>query len=132
MKRLETSLTDFLRLLGRLDDIKLGADEHQVNQPTEEDITRLKTRVCENSKFNRTILILYIVSVCVLYVLGVFLVFHFIDSPDVIGVVFGGTFLSLIGVTERLYRVWREKTIIDVMLTIIDDLPPSEAIKSIE
>ncbi len=132
MKNLEFVLSDFLKQLGRIEDIKLGDKKSEPYQPSEADTKRLTEKLNDQSVFNRRILVIYLISICILYAIGIFMVFYFLDSPNKMGVVFGGSFLGLIVVNDRLYRTWREKTLIDVVLTLVKGLPPAEGVKAIE
>jgi len=132
VKNLELVLSDFLKEIGRYEDIKLGDMIPDTYQATDADTVRLAGRLNERSLFNRTILVIYVVFLCVLFAIGIFIVFYFLKSPEKMNMVFGGTFLGLIVVNDRLFRIWREKTIIDVILTLIQGLPPMEAVKAIE
>ena len=132
MKKLETILSTFLNDIGRIEDIKLGGKVNQLKHLSDDDTARLTGQLSGQSKFNRTILVIYIISLCVLYAIGIFMVFYFLDSPEKIGIVFGGSFLGLLAIGDRLYKIWREKTVTDVLLTLIQGLPPIEAVKAIE
>ena len=132
MERLKTVLANCLSQMGRLEDIKLGGTQHQPVSATAEDTARLLHSLNGEMRFNHKILILHIISLCLLYAVGIFLVFYFIDSPKAMGTIFGGSFLGIMVIVRRFYHIWREKTFIDLFLVLIEGLPPAEALKAVE
>jgi len=134
MKRLRSAYEQYLTRIERLNKIQLGTDANKKkSRPiTEEDNQYFIKLLDKQLKFNLNIVIIYITMLCVLFGIGVFLVFYYLNSPRVIGLIFGGTFFSLLTVIEKLRRLWHEKSIIDISLTVIQELPPKETAKVIE
>jgi cell division protein FtsW (lipid II flippase) len=82
--------------------------------------------------FNKNMVWVVMAMFCILFFVGILLVFNFLHSPEKMALVFGGTFLSLVTVVTGLQKLWHEKTIIDLLLTLLPDITPAESIKLIE
>ena len=133
MNHLRSAFEKHLSRLNRLGVVMLGEDkEEDIQSITLEDNQLFIQNINAQQKFNNRILIIYITLICILFAVGIFLVFHNLNSPDRIGIIFGGTFLSLLGVIERLRRLWREKSFADITLIVLKELPPKESLRVIE
>jgi hypothetical protein len=129
MKRLQSVFEGYLQKIGRLAPEDLGNEPQSV---TENDKKNIVEQLSKEFAFNQKIIVVYIVMLFLLFGVGIFIVLYYLNSPKAIGAVWGGTFLSLLGIVERLRRLWREKSIMDVTLSVIQDLPPEETVKMIE
>jgi uncharacterized protein with PQ loop repeat len=122
----------YLQRIGRLDeevclgprmDKKVVEDKDTVIQQS-----RLLSETLNNRfRFNNKIIIIAVVLLCILFAVGVILVFYYRDSPSVMGGVFGGTFLSLLSIISRLHKLWKEKNLMDITIGMLEGLPPEKA-----
>lgn len=110
---------------------QLGSEQKAV-KVTEKEGNLLKDNLTAQMKFNNNIVVISIVLLCIIFLTGIFFVFYYRNSPSTIGVVFGGTFLSLLAIVTRLRKIWLEKSLMDVSLSVINDLPPEDAAKFIQ
>lgn len=124
MKKLTNIFEKYLERIDRLKTIPLG--EHHSRKITQDDNSFLNHLLDVQTRFNKNLLIIYVLLLCIIFIIGVILVFYFISSPAKIGVVFGGTFLSLLAVVDRLGRIWKEKNIIDMTLILVNNMPPDQ------
>ena len=130
MKQVQSIYKKYLKRIGRIQEISLGAYEPQTI--TRED-NQFFTKLLEKQlNFNRNVIIVYISMLCVLFGIGVLLIFYHLNSPEKIGLIFGGTFLSLLTIIEKLRRLWRDKSIMDITLNIAQGLPPEQTAQVIE
>jgi uncharacterized protein YqhQ len=126
----------YLKGIGKLEEaIVLGSPGDQKGLKSSDEIDR-QSRILTESldkrfKFNNNIIILAILLLCILFAIGVFLVFFYRNSPSVMGGVFGGTFLALLSIIKWLHKLWKEKSLMDISLCILEGLPPEKAAESI-
>lgn len=128
MGRLALVLTKYLEKTGQLE-IQLGNREqlvvdHEHNQFLIEMINK-------ESIYNK-IIVLVIFMYITLYLIGIFLVFHFLGSPAVLAVIFGGIFVTPILIVKELKQLWKDKNIMDIVRIFAADMPPAELIKVIK
>lgn len=131
MNKLKSIYQSFLEDNSLLELEKLGSDEKKV-APSKNASLNLKSNILKQSKFNNNIVIVSIVLLCIIFGLGIFFAIYYRDNPTTIGVIFGGTFLSLLAIVSRLRRIWLEKSLMDVSLSVLEDLPPQDAAKFIQ
>lgn len=145
MEKLTTIFEDYLKSIEQFDDkVILGSSDRaiQVKESTpgyfpdgpgslERKTKSLEERLGERFKFNNGIILLAIIILCMIFVMGVFFVFYYRDSPVALGGIFGGTFLSLLSIISWLHKLWREKSVMDMTLSVIEGLPAREAAKFI-
>lgn len=116
----------YIKETGQLKPVMLGSeDKPRAVQKDEQD--RLKDNLQKRLKSNDLILTIAIILLCVIFVIGVFFVIYYKDNPKTIGVVFGGTFLSLLTIVLQLRKIWLDKNILDVSLNVIENLQPEDA-----
>ena len=131
MKKLKSIYQAFLEDTNLLELEKLGSDERNVEIHKSASLN-LKSNILKQSKLNNNILIVSIVLLCIIFGLGIFFAVYYRDNPTTIGVIFGGTFLSLLAIVSRLRRIWLENILMDVSINVIEDLPPQDAAKFIQ
>ncbi len=132
MKQLKEIYKDYLKRIGRLDEeVCLGPRTDKKDVKDKGTIIRqsrfLSERLNNRFRFNNKIIILAVVLLCILFAVGVILVFYYRDSPSVMGGIFGGTFLSLLSIIGWLHKLWKEKSLMDISLSILEGLPPEKA-----
>nr|VFK32299.1 MAG: hypothetical protein BECKMB1821G_GA0114241_11076 [Candidatus Kentron sp. MB]VFK35282.1 MAG: hypothetical protein BECKMB1821I_GA0114274_11096 [Candidatus Kentron sp. MB]VFK77181.1 MAG: hypothetical protein BECKMB1821H_GA0114242_11076 [Candidatus Kentron sp. MB] len=133
MKRLEKTLNEFLNKMGHSGGVPLGGKKKPNAQPSDKDAKDLLERLRKDAKFTNRILILYIAALCIMYATGVFLIFYLTDSPhpQVVAGTIGGISFGLMAVIERLHGMWQEKARLDVIMTLLQGLPATEAVSAI-
>jgi hypothetical protein len=136
LKQLKEIYKDYLESIGRLDEeISLGPRTDKKEVEDKSTIIRqsrfLSERLNNRFRFNNKIIIIAVVLLCILFAMGVILVFYYRDSPSVMGGVFGGTFLSLLSIIGWLHKLWKEKSMMDISLSILEGLPPEKALDCI-
>lgn len=135
MKHLKSIYEDYLKSIDKFDeDIRLGR-KVKTRKKADKDIAAviegksqlLTQRLNERFKFNNRIVILAVVLLCLIFGIGVFLIFYYRDSPATMGGVFGGTFLSLLSIIRWLHKLWQEKSVMDMSLSVLEGLAPKQA-----
>lgn len=92
----------------------------------------LSARLLQQAKVNNTIIMLAVGMLFVLFAIGIYLIIHYQDDVKTIGLIFGGTFLSLLGIVGWLRKLWIDKNLLDMSAGIIGQLSPAEAAKYVE
>lgn len=136
MKQLKEIYEEYLKGIEKLDEvIVLGSRGDQMEAKSSDLIDNqsrmLTERLNKRFKFNNAIIILAIVLLCILFAIGVSLVFYYRNSPSVMGGVFGGTFLALLSIIGWLHKLWKEKSLMDISLWALEGLPPEKAAEHI-
>ena len=126
MSKLKNIFQEFLDESKMMDFKTMGGEQLSIGN-----ISALKERIIQQSKFNNTILIISVVLLCILFFLGVYFAIYHRDDPTTMSVVLGGSIFSLLGIIVWLRKLWVEKSLMDVSLAVIDDLPAEEAAKYI-
>ncbi len=136
MKKLRQLFETYLENTGQLDErAPLGTSAQPDGlEETSTDLEALRTgtrRLSEDLKirlkFNDRIIILALALLVLLFIIGVGLVFYYRGTPTVMGSILGGTYLSLLSIVRWLYRLWREKTIMDLSKELCEILPPEKS-----
>jgi hypothetical protein len=122
MKGLQVSFEAYLKRLGRIGEIPLG-EQRPTAQDNQLFLNELKKRGNSNSIF----VIIAFAMLIALFVIGVILIFHYRDSPKLMGAAFGGTFLSLLAIVGKLRQLWLEKFIIDHASLVLQNFSPEQA-----
>lgn len=136
MKQLKELYEEYLKGIGKFDEaIALGARGGQAetkdNVQLGEQSRMLTKRLNQRFRFNNGIILLAIVLLCILFSIGIFLVFYHRNSPSVMGGVFGGTFLALLSIIGWLHKLWKEKSLMDISLWVLEGLPPEKSAECI-
>ena len=131
MDRIRAAYKNYLSRMNRLQEVNLGSSD-KPHSVTEEDNQFLSSLLQKELNFNRKLVLIFVTMLLVLFGMGLFLTIYFIHSPKTIGIVFGGTFLSLLAIIEKLHRLWEEKSKMDITLSLAQNLPPAETVKVIE
>jgi len=136
MSRTIDLFTDYLKKTGALKSVTLGGTSRSTTTTTTvskaENNKAFKTLLDKQITFNNSMVITAIVLLCLIFLIGVFFVFYYRDSPQTIGGIFGGTFFSLLAIIVWLRKLWVEKNFMDMATIVLTDLPPMEAAKFVE
>lgn len=122
MKGLQVSFEAYLKSLGRIGEIPLGEDN-----PTARNSEFLLSELKERSSSNRILAGIAVVMLIILFLIGVYLIFSYRDSPRIMAIVFGGIFASLLAVVGKLRQIWLEKFIIDHASLVLQSFSPEQA-----
>lgn len=128
--RLPVVLGSYLEKVGGLERASLG--EAKAISVNPGDQQQLLGQLHRESKFNNRLIVCVTVLHFLLFILAAALVFYHRDSPKVISLILGGSFLSLLPVINSLSRLWREKSAIDMLGVILPTLTPEQSIKVIQ
>jgi len=126
MKRLEAIFEEYLRLIEQQEGGKLGEKLKEVTVANNQYFAAL---LDEHLKFNKSIIVVAVALLCILFSVGMFLVYTLRTSPKGIIAISGGNFLSFLLVIRWLRRLWIEKSMVDVMIFVARDMSPYEAAK---
>jgi preprotein translocase subunit SecG len=125
MKRLKSVVEEYLKDIGRLEDIKLGPSKQRM--VTISDNRKLENAISQAAKLNLYMVAVAFVMMCVLFVVAVFLLYQHRSN---IGVSLGGgsvAFAASFGAVFWLHRLTVENTLIQVSLSILIEMPPEQA-----
>lgn len=134
-KKTESLFEDYLNEFDLLELKTLGGTRQATTEtkvPDRRANELFASRLLQQAKLNNTIIILAVMMLFILFATGVYLILLYQNDVKTIGVIFGGTFLSLLGIVGWLRKLWIDKNLLDMSVGIIDQLSPSEAAKYIE
>jgi len=136
MRQLATYFEDYLKDIGKFDtNIIFGKDkESKIDFNDKAIIDKnniLLNRLYNRFKLNDKIIFTAVFLLCILFFIGIFFLFYYRNDPVILGGIFGGTFLSLLSIIHWLYKLWAEKSYIDISLYIIENESSENAYKFI-
>ena len=114
---------------GRINPAVLGKPKTEI---VGREITSLTERLEKQSNFNNMMIILIIIMLFILFLVAIFLVLKNSEDPAKINLIFGGSFLSILTIITVLRKLWKEKNAVDMLIAILPDMQPEEALKIIE
>lgn len=126
MLGLDRTLASYLRRIEQYEPQSLGRPRRPV---TSEDSVFLRDSLTRRLRFNNAILFVAVAMLCLLFMLGSFLLFHHRNSPNAVGIISGASFASLLGIISFLRRLWLDKSAIDLLVHATYSLPPEESAK---
>lgn len=129
--KIEKSFEQYLSAIGRLKEESLGGEE-EASPITVTNSKMMEKLLISQSKFNNNMLMVAIIGLCVIFIIDIFFIFYYKDNATALSVILGVTGLSLVGVIKWLRKLWLEKSVLDVSLAVVENLPPTEAAKFIE
>jgi len=124
-------LESYLDQLGALTPVKLGGERKAISLKAE-DNKILVNRLMKEGKFNNLLLASVTVLHFALFALATWLVYYYRTSPKTVVAILGSSVLSLMQITWGLRGLWREKWAIDMLVTILPNLSPEEALKVVK
>lgn len=130
MARLQTVLEKFLNEASSLKPPHLG--DEPPSPKREVDKVAFLESLSQERGFNRGIIIALVALHVVLFAVSIGFAAYYRDSPTTIGVILGGSILSLLGITKGLQQVWREKVIMDVLVASVPNLSGDSLVKFVE
>jgi preprotein translocase subunit SecG len=127
MKRLKSVVEEYLKDIGRLEEVKLGPGKKRI--VTASDNRRLSQAISRAARLNICLMAVAFLMLCALFAAAVFLLFY--RQSDV-GVSLGGgsgAFAASFGVIFWLRRLTVEMTLMQVSLSILIEMPPEQAVE---
>lgn len=126
MSKLKGILEDTLEEIGAIKPPTLGRDNIRFSKETKD---KLLLRLEEEAKFNNKMIVAIIILHFLLFALAVFLVYYFLEKPEVIVYLFGGSIFSMMIIMYSLIKLWKAKIANDNLRTILPNLPPEQAVE---
>jgi len=124
-------LESYLDQAGALTPVRLGGERKAISLKAE-DSKVLVDRLMKEAKFNNLLLSSVTVLHFALFALALWLVYYYRNTPNTVVVILGGSVLSLMPITWGLRGLWREKWAIDMLVTILPNLSPEEALNVVK
>jgi hypothetical protein len=124
-------IEEYLKSVGALAPVTLGdRKKDSVDLPaaaTAKDNELFARALERRAASGRYIIVITVVLLCLLS--GVVLVsaLRYRDDPKVLGALVAGAFLSQLGIVARLRQLWLDKTVIDISIPVLEELPANEA-----
>ncbi len=118
----------YLGGIGQLDEQELGGSPNTVSAEYQQSLV---ASLSGQWKFNKGIIVVAISVLCAIFLLGIFLVIYYRDSPTAIAAILGGNFFSLLVIVGWLRRLWLENSTMGALLAIVEGMTPREAAKVI-
>ena len=129
MRKLKNIFEEYLTRIGRLEPVKLGkADLVTVTATDNETFEQV---LAHNSKTNGRIALAIVMSLLALVLIVMITMLRRIVQAQWIGYSVAGLPLLLLASFRLLYRLWVDKSVIDMSLGVVRNLPPQEAAKFI-
>jgi hypothetical protein len=125
--RVQTILHDYLSQAGALKPIKLGKSDRAITV-TEEERQALFGRLLQQTRFNNGMVIAVTVLHFALFVLAIWLVYYYRESFNAVVAILGGSVLSLLAITRSLTGLWREKWMLDILVSSLPNLTPEQSL----
>lgn len=130
MTNLRLIFKDYLKEAGFLKFEKLGTGAPPIVTLSQN--TVLKNKLTSQLKSNKTYVLLTIIPFCCLFLVGLIIALYMGDNALILGIIFFSLLIFSLSFLYYLRRCWLEKSMLDVSLSIMDDLPPEEAAKFIQ
>lgn len=127
MTTVRTILHDYLREAGALNRITLGGAARAVTL-TEKDRRALFERLQKQTTFNNRLVVAVTVLHFALFVLAIWLVYYYRDSFNIVAAILGGSVLSLLAITRSMTGLWREKWMLDILVSSLPNLTPEQVL----
>jgi hypothetical protein len=139
MRNLEKIFKQYLDAVGGREPVELGGGP-KVDLTSSEgkgllarENANFVKRLSQASSFNkRLVLSLTVLHFLIFLVAAAFLVLHYRDSPTGVTSVFGGSVVSLLGLTTGLRVVWRNKVTMDLLIAILPNLAPDQQLSAVQ
>lgn len=127
--QLNSLLSSFLITAGRDATIKAGGGVKAVSIKQKNELIH---HLLNETKFNKKLIVVITIMFVILFGVGVFFTIYYRDNPKTMGIIFGGSFLTLIAVMRALQNLWAKKCRMDMLLTLIPGISPEQTVMVIE
>lgn len=133
MKQLKAILGDFLGV----EFIKAGSNTESLNRPDMNEILASRKHVLVDNLLKQSknnLLLIYVMTAMLAVLFGVCIYFaiYFKDDPPKLKFTIGGSLMGLIVIIRYLFLIWREKSKMDLLITLIPEITPQEVKEVIE
>jgi len=116
---------------GRLEPSCLGG--HKISSWKKEQHEKLLERLrIEVNGFNKRLIVVLACMYILLFIFLLIILCLHLKSSSIIYGALGGTGIFILASVKGLQRLWREKTVFDILLIALPDLMPEVSIKLIE
>ncbi len=130
--QMQSLLEDFLKENDAIEPAKLGGKSKKEREVDPVRVaalvTELKAKVQSSNRLANLIVGIYLLLIIICLFLGI----KFQDEPDTLKYIFGGSFLSLLPVIKSLQGLWKTKSAADMLVVLLPDMTPKEAVKAIQ
>ena len=90
---------------------------------TEESKKELLKTFLRDKKVNNYILLVIVLMFIIVFFVGCYFIFYYRTNPEILKIIFGGTFFSITTIIYGLQRLWRQKNYMDYLILLIQNLP---------
>jgi hypothetical protein len=120
----------YLERIDRMSKVGLGPKEKRAANAED---SRFLTYALERElQFNKRMIILFLALLLIGFGIALFGVYYSFHSAQPASAILGAFFLFMLGILERLRRLWRDKHLMDITLLMTKELTPPEAAKTVE
>jgi len=127
--KIEAILNEFLDHTQRSKNIDMGGSVAAVNDDQK---NLLVNNLIRENQFNKSLIVVITAMFVVLFGVAIFFCFYYRNSPQTMGIIFGGSFLGIMGIMKALQGVWEKKCKMDMLLTIIPNISAEQVVVVIE
>ena len=130
MKKTRALFEEYLRRINCLAPVGLGSNAKA--SISQEDNDRFVRRLEGELRFDRHLVLLYVSMLCLVFILAIVLFFYYLDSVEKVATAFGGSFLGIVLIVEKLRRLWWQRSVLNITLLLVKDLPPQESVRVVQ
>jgi hypothetical protein len=131
MMNTRSVIQEFLKQTGAAEPITMGTRLPQIKVSAEMQ-AKLVTQLEQTRATSTRFAIIAAVAHFFILFIAIGFAYYFRDSSTVVTTLLGGSTLTLLVIATRLVALWREKTTSDILITILPNLSPEEAIRVLE
>jgi hypothetical protein len=127
--KLQSILGEFLIRAGALNPVVMGPQKKPPPSPTQEEVRDLAARFDLRLKASEWLIKLFAGLFCLLILTGGAILVVYSKDPKLVTALLGGNLIALLMVSSKLYSVWKERTLLEVLVMATASLPPAECVK---
>lgn len=124
-------LEDSLNEWGALKPIKLGGERKAIVLSAENK-QMFVDRLIKQDKLNNLLLFSIALLYFAIFGLALVLVYYYRTSSSTVLSILGGSVASLLPITWGLKSLWKEKSLLDILITVLPNMSPEEAVNLIK
>lgn len=132
MRKLSTIFSEYLGP----EAVKAGGRRAPATETTIGTTIRQKDRLVQNlmtqSRYNTYLVFMMSAMLLALFVVCLYFAIHFRNDPQRLKLTIGGSLLGLLAITQLLFSIWKEKSKMDLLITLIPEITPQEAKEVVE
>lgn len=127
MTTVQIILGDYLHRAGVLTPVKLGEPAKTITV-TDEERKALFERLLKQSRFNNLLVIAVTVLHLAVFIFAIVLVYYYRESFNAVATILGGSILSFLAITKSLTGLWREKWMVDILVSSLPNLSAEQTL----